>query len=605
MSDRPDNNDVDVDTPSPEGLRVTTDLPYHILVVSDLAGSESGTISGPLNERILDISANSFDDVMKQASPKVSFTIADPVASGNVMVEVNHSFESVKDFHPDVVGPQLPAVRSLLGIRESLADRMRGKLSTEQLSSAVATAAANDPELAWLVDAIKWTPVAPVARPDVVDNLLGQIDLGDGADDGDDKPPAKSPIGSAVSAAAIGGNSIPPEEVSTVRRCLGEIDKRASAWLTAVLHSPQVQPLESAWRSLAFLVSKIEFRKGIRLSILHASRAELLDRVNSLLIDRVFDEGADAPDLIIVDHAFGISASDMEAIDELAQHGASLPAIVIAGISPAFFGVKHAWQMPTLPPIGNMFDQWQFAKWKAFREAPHARSLGVVFGRCLLRTPYGSDDAADLEFNYHEPRLAGKDFIWANGSIAAAVCIAKCVAERGWPTALSGMVHGRVDSLKTAMGGKKGDKKFGPTDTMIPQPKIEEMAIVGVNAAVGIKDHDDALMWNGLTAARPARMHPDAFLEVSLPYQLFAGRLGTLLFTLKPNLIGKSPEQVVSEVREHLCDWLNLGADAEEISVQTRPADDNPRAFDLAVTVTPPQQILTGGIPVVLGYRLT
>ncbi len=604
MSNRPENNDVDVDTPSPEGLRVTTDLPYHILVISDLAGSGSGTLSGPMNDRCVDVSASSFDDVMKQACPTARFTITDPVAAGNVMVEVNQCFESIKDFHPDVVGGRIPAVKSLLGIRESLAARMRGKLSTEQLAAAVATAAAGDAELAWLTEAIKWTPVAPTVQPDVVDSLLGQIDLGDGGDD-DGKPPAKSPIGSVVSAAATGGTSLPPEEVAALRRCLGEIDKRASAWLTAVLHSPQVQPLEAAWRSLAFLVSKIEFRKGIRLSVLHASRNDLLDRVNTLLIDPVFDEGADAPDLIIVDHAFGISAPDMEAMDELAQHGASLPAIAIVGVSPAFFGVKHAWQMATLPPIGNTFDQWQFAKWKALRGAPHARSLGVVFGRCLLRTPYGSDDGGDLEFNYQEPRLADKDFIWANGSIATAVCVARCVAERGWPTALSGMVHGRVDSLKTALGGKKGDKKFGPTDTMIPQAKIEEMAVVGVNAVVGVKDHDDALIWNGLTAARPDRMHPDAFLEVSLPYQLFAGRLGTLLFALKPSLIGKSPEQVVSEVKKHLCNWLNLGADAEEISVQTRPADDNPQVHDLAVTVTPPSPILTGGIPVVLGYRLT
>jgi hypothetical protein len=38
--------------------------------------------------------------------------------------------------------------------------------------------------------------------------------------------------------------------------------------------------------------------------------------------------------------------------------------------------------------------------------------------------------------------------------------------------------------------------------------------------------------------------------------------------------------------------------------VQTRAAEDNPSQTELAVTVTPPQSVLPGGIPVVMGYRL-
>ena len=48
MTDEPHNADLDTDAPSPKGLAVTTDKPYRMLVVSDLAGSESGSLSGPL-----------------------------------------------------------------------------------------------------------------------------------------------------------------------------------------------------------------------------------------------------------------------------------------------------------------------------------------------------------------------------------------------------------------------------------------------------------------------------------------------------------------------------------------------------------------------------
>ena len=83
--------------------------------------------------------------------------------------------------------------------------------------------------------------------------------------------------------------------------------------------------------------------------MLHAPAAQITDRFRARLIDPVFDEGADAPDLILVDYQFGNGATDLEIIDEFAQHGASLPAVVLAGISPAFFGVKQAWQVQTLP----------------------------------------------------------------------------------------------------------------------------------------------------------------------------------------------------------------------------------------------------------------
>lgn len=609
MPDEPLPPDLDVSIPSPSALKVTTEQPYRILVVSSLSGSEGGSLSGPLQDGVVDVTADTFEETMAAASPSVSFTTSDPLASGNVMVEVNLRFDSMRAFDPKQVVQQIPAARALMDVRQHLVDRMRGKRSSADLSQAVSSAASADPALSWLTEMTKWTPSKPAAAPDAVDSLLGQIDLADEAGDAGGKepgPPPKSPIGSLVSAAASDGTTIPSEEASALRRALGEIDRRLSTWLTTVLHAPQVQSLEAVWRSLAFLVSQMNFRKGLRLSILHAATGELLERFRTRLIDPVFDEGAESPDLVVVDAQFGNSASDLEAMDELAQHGASLPAVVLTGVAPSFFGVKHAWQIATLPPIANMFDQWQFAKWKTLRGEPYARSLGAVFGRCLLRAPYERGRAADLDFSYREEAITDKDFVWASGPIAPAVTVARSVADTGWPTAMAGYVHGRIEGFKTAHGGKKGDKRFGPTDTALSQPKIEELAVAGINAAVGIPDHDDALVWNGLTAARPTRMDPDALLQVSLPYQLFATRLSALLFSLKPHLSGMSVEKMKGFITVHVHDWLQLEGkvEAEQMSVQTRPAEDDPTAIELAVTVTPPHSVLPGAIPVVLGYRV-
>lgn len=601
MDEKKPPPDLEVDIPIPDGLKVTTDTPYRILVVADFAGGSDGAVAGALADEVVGVSADSFDSVLSSANPTLDFTVADPVASGGAMVGVKLSFDSMRAFAPADVARRLKATAALAAVRERIVQRIQGACSADELRDAVAKTASTDERMNWLADALSAKSSAP-ADPGAVDDLLGQLDIGEG-DSGD---PPKSDVSKAVTAAA-GGPAVPPEEVSTLRKTLGEIDRRLTAWLTAVMRAPQFKQLEASWRSLAWLVSNIEFRKGIRLSVLHAPRATLAERFVARLIDPVFDDGAPAPHLIAFDSSFGNGGADMEVIDELAQHAASLPAVAMVGLSHTFFGVKHAWQVPTLPALVNMFDTWQFAKWKSLRGQPYARNLAAVFGRPLLRPLHGRDDGGELADHYREPSVGENDFLWGSGVFAVAMTAARSVAETGWPCGVSGRLHGRIQGLPRAKGGKSGDKWYGPADTKTPQERVEEMGYAGINALVSDdREEDDAIVWNGMTAARPVGTDMNATLEVSLPYQLFAGRLSALLFDLKPHLEGKSAEAVAASVQAHVRDWLGVKEETpdEQISAQVRPDERQAGMLMLALTVTPPADVLPGGIPVVMGYAL-
>jgi type VI secretion system ImpC/EvpB family protein/type VI secretion system ImpB/VipA family protein len=605
MTDEPLPPDLEVNLPLPGGLKVTTERPYHILLISDLAGAEAGKLRGPLTESVVDVNANTFDELLAGTRPGVSFKTTDPLATGNVMVEIELAFDSLKAFQPKAIAQQIPATKTLLAAREQLVARLRGKLSAAQLTEKIGRLAAGQPVLAWLPDALRWTPAAtPPPSEDAVDDVLGQLDLGDESADTPARPPRKTPIGAAVAAMAGGGTTLPAEETSVLRRALGEIDRRVSTWLTAVLHAAPVQRLEAAWRALGFLVSHIDFRKHLRLSVLHAPRAALAQRVTELLINPIFDAGADAPDLLVVDGLFANSAPDIETLDELAQHAGSLPAVVLAGAGAEFLGVKSAWQVATLPAIVSLFDQWQYAKWKSLRAEPYARYLGLIFGRCLLRPPWTPAEGDDLELKYREECLAESDFVWASGGIAATCTIAASVAECGWPTG----IVGRLEGFAVGHGGKKGDKQYGPADTQLNLDKAQELAAGGMNAVIGVRDQTDVIVCNGFSAARPDRPEGPAMLEVSLPYQLFAGRLSSLLLDLKPHLVGLPQEKLVAFVLAHVRDWMTMAGmapDEQQVAVQARPLEDAPAVLQLAVTVTPPPRLLPGGIPVVVGYRLS
>lgn len=128
----------------------------------------------------------------------------------------------------------------------------------------------------------------------------------------------------------------------------------------------------------------------------------------------------------------------------------------------------------------------------------------------------------------------------------------------------------------------------------------------GINAVTPLRHTDDLVFWNGMTAARPQRPDPAAIFEVSLPYMLFAGRLSALLWDLKPYLAGLTAEQVAVSVTTHVAAWLQVTGEevSECVAVQVAPAEEDPAARRLAVTVTPPQALIPGGVPVVLGYKL-
>lgn len=604
MSDDAMKFDVEVDFPVPGGLKVSTEKPYRILVVGDFAGSDKGTITGALADGVVEISSTNFDEVLSDARPTINFTFTDPVAGGGQMAEAGLRIASIKDFDPMAMAGQINATAGLFEIREKLVGRLMGKLNGEQLAKQVNAAIGSDSRLSWLSDWLKAAPPPKQADPATVNKLLDGLDLGEDESSPSDVGP-RSAIGAAVAGAA-GAGGIPAEESAAVRRTLNEVDRIISAWLNTILHSAEVQPLEAIWRSIAFLVKQIDFRKNVRLSLLHAHRHDLTTRFTSKVIDPVFDDGADAPDLIILVSSFGNTSSDMEVLDEMAQHAASLPAVILAPVSPTFFGVKHAWQVPTLPALVNMFDQWQFAKWKGLREQTYARLLGVVFGRGLLRQPHGRDDLKDLEFSFKEDASLETSFLWAEGVFAAALTIARSVAESGWPSGMSGYVRGQVEGFASAMGGKDGKKKYGPSDLQMVQSKIEEIGGAGINVVVGAKDQEIVHFWNGVSAARPGSADISGVLEVSLPYQLFAARLSGLLFDLKPSLSARSEEQVSSIVKSHVQNWLQLPDDlaAQLINVQVRPAEKDPASLELALTTTPPPTILPGGVPVVLGYRI-
>ncbi len=95
------------------------ELPLKMLVMGDFKG---GPGEGTLEERDpININGACFDAVMQDLAPELNLTVKDTL-SGKKDAELGLSlkFNSLKDFHPDNVSRNIPALGALMELRDAL-----------------------------------------------------------------------------------------------------------------------------------------------------------------------------------------------------------------------------------------------------------------------------------------------------------------------------------------------------------------------------------------------------------------------------------------------------------------------------------------------------
>lgn len=132
----------DVET---NGAVETKELPFVVGVIGDFSGHKPENEKVDLEEReFTGIDKDNFDTVMGQIHPRLSYKVDNKLANDDSQFEVNLSFKSMKDFHPENLVEQIDPLKQLVETRNQLkvllskADRSRDleRLLKEVLQSA-------------------------------------------------------------------------------------------------------------------------------------------------------------------------------------------------------------------------------------------------------------------------------------------------------------------------------------------------------------------------------------------------------------------------------------------------------------------------------------
>lgn len=118
------------------------------------------------------------------------------------------------------------------------------------------------------------TPAHAVDEYSILDNIIAQTLLG--ADD-EAYGIAKRGVSAFIEELIKPQNSGEPVKKRLVDRMIAEIDTKLSQQMDEILHHPDFQALEAAWRGLQLLVERTDFRENIKIELLNVSRQDLLD----------------------------------------------------------------------------------------------------------------------------------------------------------------------------------------------------------------------------------------------------------------------------------------------------------------------------------------
>ena len=327
--------------------------------------------------------------------------------------------------------------------------------------------------------------------------------------------------------------------------------------LDRVLHAPEFQALESAWRSLWYLVSRTETSESLQIRVLDVAMREIVrdcrrapeleqSRLFKLLYEEPYGQfSADPFGLLVGDFCFGPSPEDVQLLQQLASIASACHAPFIAGAAPSMVGLESFQSLSTPRDLARAAQSTEFALWGTFRRSEEARYVGLALPRCLVRGPYGIRPGVPGEFQYEEDLRGGEDLLWGNPAFPFAACVANAFTRYGWCGAIRGVEGGGlVEGLPTRVAHQDdGTEVRSALEAGITDRREMELSDLGFLALVETRNADYAAFYSATSCASPKQYMNDAAnansrLSCQLPYVLTASRFVHYLKVISRDLIG-------------------------------------------------------------------
>ncbi len=363
-----------------------------------------------------------------------------------------------------------------------------------------------------------------------------------------------------------------------VDEMIAAIDAKMSRQMNAILHNQEFQKLESAWRSLKYLVDHTDFRENTKIEILNVSKEDLLDDfedapeiTKSGLYQTAYTAeygqfGGQPYGLMVGNYEFGPGPQDISLLQNIAAVSTMSHAPFISAAGSRFFGLDSFEGLPNLKDLESIFEGPQYAKWQSFRETEDARNIGLTVPHFLLRLPYGQDTVPAKSFDFTEDVTGGNhEFLWGNAAFTFASRMTDSFAKFRWCANIIGpQGGGAVEDLPLYQYESMGSIETKiPTEVMLSERREFELAEQGFIGLTMRKGSDNAAFFSGNSVQKPKNFgnseegkaaELNYKLGTQLPYNFVVSRLAHYMKVIQRENIGTWKER--SELEAELNTWI-------------------------------------------------
>ncbi len=482
--------------------------PFRIAILGDFSGRASRglmeTGDALANQRMELIDRDNFDAVFARLSPQLEFRLG-----GSNGIPVSLKFTDLDDFHPDNLYRNVALFQKLRDTREKLGDaksfaQTAGELGIRTTPPAVNTTA---------------TPATPATSSDAVEQALSGNFLDQLVEETEKKSEQSHPSRvtdpwTAVLRSIVAPHVVPKPDPRQAD-ALGLIDLANSAQMSRLLHLPQFQALESAWRAVYFLVRNLETSSRLEVVLIDVTKNELARDLASapditstgtyrLLVENsVGTPGAKPWALLAGIYTCDSSPDDTEFLARMAKVAAAAGAPFLAAAAPLVLGCGSIDNLPD-PRRWVKSSSDDASSWQALRSSAEARYLGLVLPRFLIRLPYGKETETTEAFDFDEipDSAAHEDYLWANPAFAAVLLLAQTFTRDGWamrPGTLSD-----ITGVPMHIYSVEGEPISKPcAEVLMTQTAAEAMLDAGIMPLASLKDQSAVRLVRFQSVANP------------------------------------------------------------------------------------------------------
>jgi len=366
--------------------------------------------------------------------------------------------------------------------------------------------------------------------------------------------------------------------LDTIESMIAKLDEQLTIQLNEIIHAPEFQKMESAWRGLNYLVFNSETDSSLKIRVMNVAKEELYRDFKvypgarwdqSPIFKKLYEAeygqlGGDPYGCLIGDYYFDHSPTDVQLLRDISKVASAAHAPFFAAANSSLLGMD-SWNELTNPrDIGKIFDTPDYAAFKSLRESPDARYVGLCMPRVLARLPYGAKSEPVEEFAFEEDTDGhkGEKYGWMNAAYAMATNVNRAFKEYGWTVRIRGVQSGGevinlpTHTFPTDDGGV--DLKC-PTEIAISDRREAELSKAGLLPLVHRKNTDKAAFIGAQSLYKPRKMDTDEAtaadnLSARLPYMFAVSRFAHYLKCMVRDKVGATMEE--AQLQRWLQTWI-------------------------------------------------